>query len=245
MNMVETYIEYDGKKYRLRELTIERWQNIMKLKDLIDEVDLYIKMISEMTGLTPEQVRLGDAKSIITAGKLLDDFIKQESKEVHFNINHKGIDYELVDFSNITFGQFIDIDSFIMKDESYKISNLNELAAYLYTEKGKKYGEGNFKEKIQSFKDFPLKGVEGGLFFLWTLDGALQGLSEAYSKNKLLWRVMKILIILRSFGDTISGFLNSLKTKFGKFLLLLVSPLLFVSIICRTFWTYIKKKRKR
>lgn len=243
--MVGTYIEYDNKKYELQELTIEKWQNIMKFKDILDEKDLYIRMIAEMTGLTVEQVKLGDANSIILCGKMLDAYLNQESKQVFPKMKFKDIEYELVDFSNITFGQFVDIDTFIMKDESYKIGNLNELAAYLYTEKGKKYGESDFKKNIENFKQLPMKYIEGAVFFLWTLERGLLGLSEVYSKKRWLMRVVKVIILFRSFGDTISGFLNSRKTKFGKLTVLLVSPLFFVSIICRTFLTYIRRRKRR
>jgi hypothetical protein len=243
--MAGTYIEYDSKKFELQELTIEKWQNIMKFKDIYDEVDMYIMMISEMTGLEPEQVRDGDAQAIVSCGELLHSYINQESKQVFHTMKHKGVEYELVDFSNITFGQFVDIDSFVMKDESYKVANLNELAAYLYTEKGKKYGETNFKKNIENFKQLPLKYIEGAVFFLWTLEKGLFGLSELYSKNKWMWRGIKIVIISRNFGDTISGLLNSQRTKFGKLMVLLVSPLFFVSTICRILVTYVRKKRKQ
>jgi hypothetical protein len=243
--MAGTYIEYDSKKFELQELTIEKWQNIMKFKDIYDEVDMYIMMISEMTGLTPEQIRNGDAKSIVESGKGLYSYINQQSKEVYYQMKYKDVEYELCDFSNMTFGQFIDIDTFVMKDESYKIANLNELAAYLYTEKGKKYGETNFKKNIENFKQLPVKYIEGAVFFLWTLEKGLFGLSEVYSKNKLLWKMIKVRIIFRNFGDTTFGFLNSRKTKFGKLIVLLLSPLFFVSTICRILLTYIRNKIKR
>ena len=243
--MAETYIEYDKKKYEIKELTIDKWQNIMKFKDILDGTELYIRMIAEMTGLKPEQVKDGDAQSIMVCGKMLESYIGQENKKVYGNITFEGIEYELVDFGNITFGQFVDIDTFIMKDESYKIANLNELAAYLYTEKGKKYGEADFKKNIEKFKQLPMKYIEGAVFFLWTLERGLLGLSQLYSENKWLTRVLKVIIVLRNFGDTISGFLNSRRTKFGKLTVLLVSPLFFVSIIFRTLLTYIRRRKKR
>lgn len=243
--MGNTYIEYDKKKYEIKELTIEKWQNIMKFKDILDESELYVRMIAEMTGLKPEQVKNGDAQSIVTCGKMLDQFISQENKKVYGNITFEDVEYELVDFSNITFGQFVDIDTFIMKDESYKIANLNELAAYLYTEKGKKYGEADFKKNIEKFKQLPMRYIEGAVFFLWTLEKGLSGLSQLSSENKWLTRVLKVIIVLQSFGDTISGFLSSRKTKFGKLIVLLVSPLFFVSTIFRTFLTYVQNKKRR
>lgn len=243
--MAETYIEYDKKKYEIKELTIEKWQNIMKFKDILDESELYVTMIAEMTGLKPEQVKQGDAKAIVECGQLLDTYLNQESKRVYMTMKYNDVEYELVDFSNITFGQFVDIDTFIMKDESYKIANLNELAAYLYTEKGKKYGETDFKKNIENFKGLPMKYIEGAVFFLWTLERGLSGLSQLYSEKRWLMRAIKMVIIFRSFGDTISGYLNSRRTKFGKLTVLLVSPLFFVSIICRTFLTYVRNKRRR
>jgi len=219
--MAGTYIEYDKKKYELKELTIEKWQNIMKFKDILDETDVYIRMIAEMTGLTPEQVKQGDAKAIVECGQLLDAYLNQESKKVFMTMEYNNVEYELVDFSNITFGQFVDIDTFIMKDESYKIANLNELAAYLYTEKGKKYGETDFKKNIENFKGLPMKYIEGAVFFLWTLERGLSGLSELYSNNRWLMRVVKLIIVFQNFGVTISGFLNSQRTKFGKLTVLL------------------------
>ena len=243
--MGNTYIEYDNKKYEIKELTIDKWQNIMKFKDILDETELYIRMIAEMTGLKPEQVKDGDAQSIMVCGKMLESYIGQETKKVYGNITFEGIEYELVDFGNITFGQFVDIDTFIMKDESYKIANLNELAAYLYTEKGKKYGEADFKKNIEKFKQLPMKYIEGAVFFLWTLERGLLGLSQLYSENKWLTRGLKVTIVLASFGATISGYLNSRRTKFGKLIVLLVSPLFFVSTIFRTFLTYVRNKRRR
>ncbi len=243
--MAETYIEYDKKKYGIKELTIEKWQNIMKFKDILDESELYVRMIAEMTGLKPEQVKDGDAQSIMVCGKMLESYIGQENKKVYGNITFEGVEYELVDFSNITFGQFVDIDTFIMKDESYKIANLNELAAYLYTEKGKKYGEADFKKNIEKFKQLPMKYIEGAVFFLWTLERGLLGLSQVYSENKWLTRVLKVIIVFQSFGVTISGYLSSRRTKFGKLIVLLVSPLFFVSTIFRTFLTYIRRRKKR
>jgi len=243
--MVGTYIEYDSKKYELKELTIEKWQNIMKFKDIYDEIDMYIMIIAEMTGLTPEQIREGDAKSLVATGQALHSFINQQSKEVYYEIKYEDVEYELCDFSNMTFGQFVDIDTFIMKDESYKVANLNELAAYLYTEKGKKYGQTNFKKNIENFKLLPMKYIEGAVFFLWTLEKGLSNLSQLYSSNRWLMRVIKMIIVFQNFGVTISGFLNSRRTKFGKFLVLLVSPLFFVSTIFRTFLTYIMRRKKR
>jgi hypothetical protein len=243
--MNKPYIDYQGVKYPISELTIEKWQNIMKWKNILDDVELYIRTISELTGLSPEQIKESDAEDIFDTGQQLYYFINQESKEVYYNIKHNDVEYELCDFSNMSFGQFVDIDTFMSKDEAYRISNLNELASYLFTEKGKKYGQSDFKKKAESFKQLPFKFVEGGVFFLWTLERALPVLTQVYSENRLLWKMAKMKIIFQNFGATMSGFLNSRRTRFGKLMTLLVSPLFFVSTICRSLMTYIRNKIKR
>lgn len=243
--MAETYIEYNNKKYEIKELTIEMWGNIMKYKDILDDVELYVKMIAEMTGLSTNEVKDANAEDIITAGNQLHKFINQESKEIYPEIRHNGIEYSMVDVHKISFGQFVDIDTFMSKDEAYKATNLNELAAYLYIEKGKKYGEVDFRKTMDNFKDLPVKYVEGCVFFLWTLEKALQNLSQVYSKNKLTWEIIKLKVASHNFGVTTSGLINSQKTKFGKLMLLLLSPLFFVLIICLTLWIYGQNKIKK
>jgi hypothetical protein len=243
--MAQTFIEYNNKKYEMKTLTIEMWGNIMKYQGILDDIDLYVKMISEMTGLTSKEVKDANAEDIIIAGEQLHKFINQESKEIYPEIRHNGIEYTMVDVHKISFGQFVDIDTFMSKDEAYKSVNLNELAAYLYTEKGKKYGEVDFKKTIDNFKDLPVKYVEGAVFFLWTLERALQDLSQVYSKNKLTWEIIKLKVASHNFGVTISGLVNSQKTKFGKLMLLLLSPLFFVLIIFLTLWIFVVNKIKK
>ena len=243
--MTKTYIDHQSKKYPIQELTIEMWGNIMKYKNILDDVELYVKMISEMTGMSYEEVKEADADTIIETGTDLFKYINQESRQVFYTIKHKDIEYDLCDFSNMSFGQFVDIDTFMSKDEAYRISNLNELAAYLYTEKGKKYGATDFKKNITLFKDLPFKYIEGAVFFLWTLERGLLGLSQVYSKNKWLWKTIKLKILFHNFGDTIFGLTNSQRTKFGKLIVLLLSPLFFVSIIFRSSLTYVRNKIKR
>jgi hypothetical protein len=243
--MDKTFVQHNGKKYPIKELTIETWGNIMKYKNILDEMDLYIKTISEMTGLTPEEIKESEAEDILETGEQLYRYITRESKEVVYNFIHDGVNYELCDFSKMSFGQFVDIDTYMSKDEAYRISNLNELASYLFTEKGTRYGVADFREKTESFKTLPFKIIEGAVFFLWTLEKGLHGLFLVYSESKWLWRVMKIKIIFLNFGATISGLLNSLKTRFGKLIVLLLSPLFFASITFRSLLTYIRNKIKR
>ena len=137
----------------------------MKFKDLLDDEELYIKMISEVLGITREEVLSADTTEIIEIGDYVYSFINKESKKLFKQIEFKETKYNLVDVNNISFGQYADIDTFLRKDEGYRIANLNELAAYLYTEDGIVYTNSNIKLRIEEFKTLPIKYVEGAIFF--------------------------------------------------------------------------------
>ena len=112
-------------------------------------------------------------------------------------------------------------------------------------EEGVEYGVSDFKARIEAFKDLEVKYVESALFFLANLAEASQSLTQLYSKSKWLWRIMKIRIALMIIGDGITQLVHSQKTKFGRLIMWLISPLLGLSIISVTLWTSIRKKKKK
>ena len=237
-------IVHKGKSYPIREITIKMWSEIMKYKDLMDEEELYYKMISEMCGLPKEEMNTADATTILEVGEKLHQILNTDSKKLHPKIEHNGKTYKLVDVHNMSFGQFVDIDTFLSKDENYRISNLSELAAYLYTEEGIDYGKTNFIKQKEEFESLPIRYVEGAVFFLLNFGKALAQLSQIYSNNKLLWWIMRFRMTLTLIGVGTKRLIFSHKTKFGKLIGLLLSPFYLVLTISRFIWTLIKKKRK-
>ena len=143
------------------------------------------------------------------------------------------------------FGQFVDIDTFMKKDESYKVANLNELAAYLYCEDGIVYGDSDIRKRIEDFKTLPVKYIEGSIFFLLNLGKGLQELTTLYSKSPVMWWMMRTRIAWGNFGDGIKQLVSSRKTKFGKLMVLLTFPLFLVSTILLFLWILITNKREK
>ena len=238
------YIEYNKKKYPVKEITIEMWSELMKFKDLLEEEEMYYRMISSMIGLSRDEINKLPASEILKVGEELNEILNKDSRQLHPKLEHNGKTYLLTDMNDLSFGQFVDIDTFLTKDESYRIANLHELASYLYVEEGKKYGEVNFKKQTEDFKKLPIKYIEGAIFFLLTFGKALQLLSQISSKKKLLWSMMKFRITLTLIGVGTKRLIFSHKTKFGKLMGLLLSPFYLVLTICRTIWTLIKKKSR-
>ena len=243
--METTHIEYKGKKYEVKEPTIDIWKNVMIYKDILDEEEMYVKMISEVTGLSHKQIMSADALEMRIVGDKLWRYLNQESKKLYNTIEHNGITYNLLDVHKISFGQFVDIDTFMKKDEAYKIANLNELAAYLYCEDGVDYGSSDIKKRIEEFKTLPVKYIEGAVFFLLNLGKGLHELTQLYSKSQVMWWMMRLRIASASFGDGMRQLVSSQKTKFGKLIVLLTFPLWLVSIIFLFLWTLITNKKKK
>lgn len=238
------HIQHKGKIYPIKEVTIKMWSEIMKNKEFMDEEELYYKMISEMCGLSREMMNTADASTIIKVGEQLKKILEVDSKKLYPEIEHNGKKYKLVDVHNMSFGQFVDIDTFLTKDENYRISNLSELASYLYTEEGRNYGQTDFKKQKEEFQSLPIKYVEGAIFFLLNFGKALAQLSQIYSNNKLLWWTMRLRITLGLIGDGIKRLISSHKTWYGKLTMLLLSPFYLVLTIFRIIWTLIKKKSR-
>ena len=236
-------IELNKKKYTIVEPNIQLWSNVMKFKDLLDDEELYIKMISEVLGITREEILSADTTDIIEIGDYVYSFINKESKKLFKQIDFKETKYNLVDVNNISFGQYADIDTFLRKDEGYRIANLNELAAYLYTEEGITYTNSNIKLRIEEMKTLPIKYVEGAIFFLLNLARASQELTRLYSQSKLMWIIMRIKITLMLIGDGIQQYQRLQTTKFGKLITWLLYPFISVLITFRILLTRDKNKK--
>lgn len=245
MYMKDLVLKYDGKKITIKEPTIQMWIDVMKFRELLDEDEMNIRMLSLTTGLSVQEIKDSDAQSMRIAADRVFRFLNQESKKLFKNIEHNGKKYVLVDIHKMSFGQFVDIDTFLQKDENYRVANLNELASYLYTEEGKKYGENDFKIQIEDFKTLPIRYVEGAVFFLLSIGVLSQQLSVLYSKNKTLWMWMMIRIRLVNIGDGIQRCLHLPKTKSGWLTMLLIFPFYLVSITSHILWTSINRLRSR
>jgi hypothetical protein len=241
---MEQFIIYKDKKYPIKEPTILNYANVMKLRDLLSEEELYIRVICELTELSREQILEAPADQFKIVGETIERYFSAANKEVFYNIKFKDVEYSMIDIYNISFGQFVDIDTFLNKEESYKLNNLNELASYLYLEKGKTYSEIDFRKQKEIFADLPMKYLEGAIFFLANSGLILAPLMETYSRNKFQWVILKTILIFQLIGVGIPRYPISPKTGFGKFLKLLTYPLWLVSITLRISLMWIGKKIK-
>jgi hypothetical protein len=232
-----------SKKFEVSEPTIREFCDVMKFKDILNEDELNVRLIEKVTGMSHEEVLEMDASTIQKIGSVLFAHYNKESKKLTQSFELNGITYKFMDVNTISFGQFVDIDTFLKKDESYRIANLNELMAYMYCEEGTKYSDSNFKKRIEVMLDAKSHIVEGALFFLLNLERGLYEIMELSSKSPLMFQIMRLRIAFQSFGATTKLFRFLQKTKFGKLILLLLWVLLLPLTICLTLLTSITRKK--
>tara|TARA_B100000475_G_scaffold176784_1_gene141103 strand:+ start:2848 stop:3498 length:651 start_codon:yes stop_codon:yes gene_type:complete len=154
----------------LNEITLAQYQKYIKYqKDNDDENFLAIKMIEVFCGLRNHTVRSMKAKSIRDICKILTDMFNEKPQLVK-QFEMKGITYGFVpDLENITFGEYIDLDTFIGDFE-----NMHKAMAVLYRPITQKYKDKYIIEKYTGDKyedmiNMPMDAVFSSILFFYHL----------------------------------------------------------------------------
>jgi hypothetical protein len=195
-------IIYNGTKYEILEPTIEMWSKLMLLQDWTDETEFALVLISEMTGLSKEEISKADWHSVITASQNLSNHLLSESKKFNNEFEFDGVKYGFIDLANLSFGEFIDIDTFLGKNDHDRKREMNLLMAMLYREldgNGKltDYDSNKIQERAEKFKRLPVKYVNGASTFFLRLEKILQGSFPLSLSTRLKMRVKTILILVK------------------------------------------------
>lgn len=199
--MEKHYIEYDGKEYRVSEPTIELWIKLNTLKELYDDNEFSLIIISLATGLTIEQLRDAEWEGVYKTSNYLANYFLKDGDRFHKDFEFKGKKYKFIDMENLTFGEFIDIDEFLSRDPSKKISELNLLMALLYREIDQdgnisRYNGTLVKERSEVFRQLPVKYLNGSMVFFWSLENILHRVTRSYFLRTYLlikWTLIKAL----------------------------------------------------
>jgi len=188
-------ISYGGKDYEVIEPTIELWGKLASLQDWTDETEFAIILISHMTGLSKEDIQKSNWHDVLTVSQNISNHLLHESKQFHKEFEFDGQKYKFIDLPNLTFGEFIDIDTFLSKPELERRREMNLLMALLYKEDG---GEpSNTMLRAERFKQLPVKYVNGASTFFLRLEKISQGSSQLSLLSRLKMRMMIISIVVK------------------------------------------------
>lgn len=213
--MIKHTITYEDKEYVVNEPSIQIWTKLDFYKDILDDKDFVLKIISESTGLSEEQIMQADWYDIIQVASGLSELLLNINDDFHSEFEFEGVKYKFIDLPNLTFGEFIDIDAFLQKNEAERKSQLNFLMALLYRE----IGEGNklvdydgkgTQQRAEVFKELPVKYVNGAMSFFLRLEQTLQKPSPKFLFQLMMWRVKRNLMrqkkkVFQSIGDGLAS----------------------------------------
>jgi hypothetical protein len=215
-------INYGGKIYKVDEPTIEVWAKLILLQEWTDEREFAIRLLSFITGLTEEEIEKSDVIEVLQAAADLSKYLMSESKVFHNEFDFNGVKYKFLDLTNMTFGEFIDLDTYLTKTDVEKKKELNLFMAMLYRElddKGnyKPYDSNEMMKRAEIFKKLPVKYVNGAsTFFLRSEKILSNNIKTSLSKRlkimiNTIWNLKK-LIVSTSIGVG-SLLLSRLRTK--------------------------------
>ena len=208
--MEKQYVKYKGKNYLINEPTIEDWSKIMILQEWSDEREFSTILLSQITGLSQEEIENADYQEILDAAQTISQYFLVDSSEFKNEFEFNGKKYKFLDLPNLKFGEFIDIDGFLTKPIIEKKKEMNLLMAMLYREVDENgnylpYDSSKVQLRSEEFKKLPVKYVNGASSFFLRLGKISQGnmTLSFWNKVKMMMKMIYLCVkflALISFG---------------------------------------------
>ncbi len=220
----------DGKPYEIPDfINIENYSKIYKVKDFFSDEYFAAKLINIVSGAPVEDLLNADYNEVnYLASYVLSILPKNETKfDDKFEID--GVEYGFFrDWRNLTFAEFIDMDTISTKKPEELLDMLHILAAIMYRPIINKKSEHDFdiedydvktmKERSELFKKkLNIKYVLGAQFFFikfanrfssYSRQSLIQSLSM-WEWMKLIWRMRKIIWKIARSKKSMGGSLSS------------------------------------
>tara|TARA_R110000822_G_scaffold95196_7_gene217855 strand:+ start:2856 stop:3569 length:714 start_codon:yes stop_codon:yes gene_type:complete len=208
-------IEYDGKKYPVKEPTIKGWSELMTAKSFEDHLTMAVKLISLSTGLLESEILKANAGSVYSAAEGLIETYTENSEKFNEIITFNGKRYKFVDIKNLTFGEFVDIDDIMVKPESEKINYLPMLMALLYRELDEnghymEYDTLRIEKTAKEFELLPVRHLNSSMVFFYLIASMLELNTRYYLWNKEWW-ILKARRLNRNQKTLLDGITSSFK----------------------------------
>lgn len=200
--MEKHYITYDGKQYEVGEPTVRIWKKLGLTKETMDDREFALELISSQTGLSKASLLECDWYDIHNTADGIMSYFTNIDSSYQDTFEFKGVTYKFVELDNITFGEFVDMDTYLQKGEIEKLQRLNYFMALLYRPiDEEKYDIQELKKRAEIFDELPIKYYFGASRVFFSLDKMLLNDTRVYfylMKVKHLMR--KIMMVLVAFG---------------------------------------------
>jgi hypothetical protein len=182
----------------------------MILQEWSDEREFSTILLSQITGLSQEEIENADYQEILDAAQTISQYFLVDSSEFKNEFEFNGKKYRFLDLPNLKFGEFIDIDGFLTKPVIEKKKEMNLLMAMLYREVDENgnylpYDSSKVQLRSEEFKKLPVKYVNGASSFFLRLGKISQGnmtlsfWNKVKMMTKMIYLCVKFLALI-SFG---------------------------------------------
>ena len=194
--MTETFVNYNGEKIKVGEPTIKIWKKVASLKDIVDEKILALALVSASTGLKEEDLNNADWYEIYEVSNFLMEKYEELTDKFYPSFEFEGKTYKFINLDKLTFGQFIDLDSYHGKAELEKIDQLNYYMSMLYVGEDEDPTDTDLrKERAKLFDNLPIKYYLGAhSFFLSSNKIFRKGMMGYLVLAK--WKLLRTMIAL-------------------------------------------------
>ena len=201
---------YKGKQYQVEEPTVEMWSKLVLFQEWTDEREFCVKLLSFTTGLTEEEIENSDYMEVVKLSNEISAFLNQDGDKFYQEFSFNNKNYRFLDLPNLTFGEFIDIDTYLSKEPHEKKKEMPLMMAMLYREidengNYKPYNSKELQVKAEEFKKLPVKYVRGSTNFFFHLGKTLSGNFQASSWVKLRLTIKMLWILVKFVPLIISG----------------------------------------
>ena len=195
--MKNVVIEYNNKVYPLKPLSIENWIQMNSIMSYSEGYDDYITLIEFISGIEKEDILKASKWEIDKAIVFIKQYIDSSEHKFHNQFEFDGQLYRFIDLERITFGEFIDIDTFLMKSEIERKRELHFLMALLYREvdgnnRVGEYDATKIELRASKFKKLDIKYVHGAIVFFSTLRTMLRESTHWSLTKKLKLQMIRI-----------------------------------------------------
>lgn len=206
--MENLVIEYNGQDYEVKEPTLDMFMKLTLLKEIQEETDFRVDVVSLSTGISEEDVKKARYDEIKKASDFLSQYFLNLNENFHKEFEFENTKYRFIDLQNITFGEYIDIDTYLQQPEHLRQTSLHKFLAYLYREVDEsnnlvEYNIKDFEPRAEKFRNLPVKYLHGALNFFFILERTLQENTHSYLRKKMLINQIKQIPrnLLVSIGD--------------------------------------------
>ena len=204
-------IKYGEKEIEISQPTIGMWKKLISIKDILEEDTFGIKLLSAVTEIDEEELMEQEWYSLYSVIENLSKYYLELDDTFYDEFEFQGVTYKFTNLPSMSFGQYIDIQTFYQQSDKYRVDNINRLMAIFYLPKGEKYNVETLQDRAELFNDLDVKYMMGASFFLSVLMTYLNETTKISSavkvtKMRVMWTLLR-----KSMGG-LSRFLSYLTT---------------------------------